>query len=351
MKIVNVMISKKLGGIEQAFLDYTVGLLLKKHQVMLVADEKNKLNAQMDNLPIAEKLLINFTHYNYFLVPVLYFKLKKFAPDVIIVHNKKAVPIFKMVARLLKAKIIGVSHNPKFKKIGACDAIFTITNYQKNIFSAHFDKEKIFVIPNMITQKIAYSERKGFQNPPKICTMGRFDPMKGFPDFIRALAILKKQKVPFKAVIGGEKQKEYPAEFETMQKIIAENNLQNDVDFCGWVKDKDAFFAGADVFVLPSVYEPFGIVVLEALLHSVPLVSSLAEGPAEIFANHAECAKTFEVGNYEQMAERLKEVLSDFDKAKSMARKGYMLCQKEYMVESVADKLDGALKKVITAEC
>ena len=90
---------------------------------------------------------------------------------------------------------------------------------------------------------------------------------------------------------------------------------------------------------------------MEALLHSVPLVSSLAEGPAEIFANHTECAKTFEVGNYEQMAERLKEVLSDFDKAKSMAREGYMLCQKEYMVESVADKLDGALKKVITAEC
>ena len=170
--------------------------------------------------------------------------------------------------------------------------------------------------------------------------------MKGFPDFLSALAILKKQNVPFKAVIGGEKQKEYPKEFEKMQKIIAENNLQNDVEFCGWVKDKDAFFAQADVFVLPSVYEPFGIVVLEALLHSVPLVTSLAEGPAEIFANHAECAKTFEVGNYEQMAERLKEVLSDFDKAKSMAKEGYMLCQKEYMIESVADKLDSALKKL-----
>lgn len=351
MKIVNVMISKKLGGIEQAFLDYTEGLLLKNHQVLLVADKKNKLKEQITKLPVAGKLLIKFTHYNYFLVPILYLKLKKFAPDVIIVHNKKAVPIFKMVARLLGAKIVGVSHNPKFKKIGVCDAIFTITNYQKNIFSKYYQKEKIFVIPNMITKKIEYIRRKNFHNPPIIGTMGRFDPMKGFPDFIRALAILKKQKVAFKAVIGGEKQKDYPQEFDKMQALIKENDLRENVEFCGWVKDKDAFFAGIDVFVLPSVFEPFGIVVLEALQHSVPLVSSLAEGPAEIFNGNMTCAKTFDVGDYEQMAERLKEVLFDFDQATNMAKDGYDLCQKEYYIENVATMLETALKKVIAAEC
>lgn len=341
------MISKKLGGIEQAFLDYTQALLLKNHEVFLAADKQNRLNEQISKLPISGKLLFKFTHYNWFLVPYLYLKLKKFAPEVIIVHNKKAVPIFKAVAKLLGAKIIGVSHNPKFKKIGVCDAIFTITQYQKNIFSSKFPKEKIFVIPNMVTQKIAYKKRENFQNPPRIYTMGRFDPMKGFPDFIKALAILKEQKIPFMAVIGGEKQKDYPQEFEKMQNLIEQNNLQNEVEFCGWVKDKDKFFADADVFVLPSVFEPFGIVALESLQHSVPLVTSLAEGPAEIFAKHQNCAKTFAVGDYKQMAECLKQVLLDFAGSQKMAKNGYDLCYNEYAVEKIAERLDAALKEVM----
>ena len=199
----------------------------------------------------------------------------------------------------------------------------------------------------MLTQKIEFSPRKNFQNPPKICTMGRFDPMKGFPDFIRALGILKKHNIAFKAVIGGEKQKNYSQEFAEMQTLIEENKLQGDVEFCGWVKDKDAFFKQTDVFVLPSIFEPFGIVVLEAMQHSVPLVTSLAEGPAEIFADHADCAKTFETGNYEQMAERLKEVISDFGSAQKMAKKGYELCFQEYYIDVIADKLNTALRKVI----
>lgn len=71
MRIVNVMISKKLGGIEQAFLDYTQALLLKNHEVMLIADKKNRLTEQMQKMPKCEKLLVEFTHYNWFLVPYL----------------------------------------------------------------------------------------------------------------------------------------------------------------------------------------------------------------------------------------------------------------------------------------
>ena len=347
MHIVNVMISKKLGGIEQAFLDYTRALLLKNYEVFLIADKKNKLEKELHKFNIKEKLLLKFTHYNWFLVPYLYLKLKKFNPDIIIVHNKKAVPIFKATARLLGAKIIGVSHNPKFKKIGACDAIFTITNYQKNIFSSNFPKEKIFVIPNMITKQIDYSARKSFSNPPRICTMGRFDPMKGFPDFIKALAILKQQNISFKAIIGGEKQKDYPQEFEKMRNLVEQNSLRNDVEFCGWVKDKEKFFAQTDVFVLPSVFEPFGIVILEAMQHSVPIVTSLAEGPEEIFSKHKNCAKTFEIGNYEQMAECLKQILFDFAQAQKMAKNAYDLCYNEYALGKVADKLDKAIKEVV----
>ncbi len=106
MKTVNVMISRNLGGIEQAFLDYGNALKMYNHQVFAVIDSGCKIQAQLEALQPDKIIRIPFVHYNYLLIFYLYFKLKSYAPDVIIVHNKKAIPIFKAVARMLNAKII-----------------------------------------------------------------------------------------------------------------------------------------------------------------------------------------------------------------------------------------------------
>ena len=337
------MISRVMGGIEQAFLDYTEALELHHHEVCAVVDKRCKVLPQLQNLAPHGIVPILFLHYNWFLVPYLYFRLKKFAPDLIIVHNKKAVNIFKAVARLLRSKIVAVSHNPKFRHIDKCDGIFTITDYQRNIFiQKGYPAERIFTVPNLISEKRDFTLSQ-FHQPPIIGTMGRFDPMKGFPDFIDALALLKKQGIAFKAVIGGAPQDAYRAEYEKICTQIKENNLENDVELLGWVQDKAEFFRNIDIFVLPSRFEPFGIVLLEAMLHGKPVVSSLAEGPAEIFAHNPDAAYLFDVGNIEAMADQLKSALQNPKKAAKTAQHGYELCCQNYSLEVVADKLNRAV--------
>lgn len=344
MRIVNVMISRVMGGIEQAFLDYTEALQLYKHQVCAVVDTKCKVLPKLQELNPDSVLRIPFVHYNWFLVPYLYFKLKKFAPDIIIVHNKKAVPIFKAAARLLGAKIVAVSHNPKFRHIDKCDGIFTITDYQRDIFGKKgYPSERIFTIPNLIAAERDFVAPK-FHNPPIIGTMGRFDPMKGFPDFVEALAELKKRGIAFKAVIGGAPQDAYRAEYDKICEIIKQNKLENDVKLPGWIKDKAEFFKNIDIFVLPSRFEPFGIVLLEAMLHGKPIVSSLAEGPAEIFAHSPDAAYLFNAGDVTGMAKQLAAVLQNSDAAAQTAQKGYELCTRNYSLEAVAKKLNAAVK-------
>lgn len=343
MRIVNVMISRVMGGIEQAFLDYNEALKLHHHQVFSVVDTKCKILPALQKIAPENILQIPFVHYNWLLVPYLYFRLKKFAPDLIIVHNKKAVNIFKAVARLLNAKIIAVSHNPKFRHINKCDGIFTITDYQKNIFTQKgYPEEHIFTVPNLISDKRDFIAPQ-FHNPPIIGTMGRFDPMKGFPDFIEALTALKQQGIPFKAVIGGAPQDAYRAEYDRICTMITENKLENDISLLGWIQDKDEFFKNIDIFVLPSRFEPFGIVLLEAMLHGKPVVSSLAEGPAEIFAHNPDAAYLFNIGNINEMAEQLKSALQNPARAAQTAERGYTLCCKNYSLEVVADKLHHAV--------
>ncbi|MEE6206922.1 MAG: glycosyltransferase family 4 protein [Alphaproteobacteria bacterium] len=345
MRIVNVMIGRELGGIEQAFLDYNQALTLYGHTVCAVINQNAKIEPFLAGQNIENIVKTRFVHYNYFLLITLYAKLRRFNPDVIIVHNKKAIPIFKILARLLNVKIIGVSHNPKFKLVDKCDGIFTITNYQKKLFAEKgFPDNRIFVIPNLIAKVLPFQRQEAFRTPPVIGTMGRFDPMKGFTDFIEALGILKQKNISFKAVIGGGQQKSYPDEFITMQKMVKELGLQDDVTFCGWVNDKDTFFNGIDIFVLPSRFEPFGIVLLEAMIHSKPVVASLAEGPAEIFATNTQSAYLFPINNPQEMAQKISEALGNFSQTQEVARSGYDLCIEKYTLEQVGKSLDKALK-------
>ena len=124
--------------------------------------------------------------------------------------------------------------------------------------------------------------------------------------------------------------------------------MQQDVSLIGWVKDKTEFFDNIDIFVLPSRFEPFGIVLLEAMLYGKPVVSSLAEGPAEIFAEHADAAYLFEVGNIENMAVQMKEAVTNPSQAAQKAYNGYQLCNQKYSLEVVADKLHHALKNFLS---
>lgn len=343
MRIVNVMIGKAWGGIEQAFVDYCDALDLKEHPVFAITDIRGQAKDKIRKDGNIQSLSIKFSRYNWFVVPGLYLKLRAFKPDLIIIHSKKAIPMFKFLARLLKIKVVGVAHNPKFKLINQCDGIFSITQYQKDIFiSKGFDQDHIFVIPNLIKEERVYKVRK-FNEPPVVGVIGRFDPMKGFSDFVRALDLLKQEKIAFKAIIGGSATKNYQDEYEMVRGLVKEKGLQNEVEFLGWINDKDDFYDQIDIFVLPSNFEPFGIVLLEAMVRSIPVVSSLAEGPKEIYSK-TKAAYTFPVNNFEGMAKAIKEALADEVKSQLIARNGFDLVGERYSLKAVADKLDVAIK-------
>ena len=343
MKIVNVMISRVMGGIEQAFLDYNQALRLLDYEVLSIVDKKNVISDKL-NTPI---FAINFNKYNPLLIWHLYSRLKKFAPDVIIVQSKKAIPLFRIVANLLKAKLVGVAHNPKPKRLEKCDAIFSITQNQKDVLVAKGIKDvPITVVPNMIDIPQNEPLYHHFHHPAVIGTFGRFDPMKGFCDFIAALGILKQRGIPFKAIIGGGNNGSYDDEERRILQTAADCDLKEELEFCGWVTDKQCFFEQIDVFVMPSLHEPFGIVSLEAALAKKAMICSDAEGPKEVWAN-AGAAKLFAKGNHEMLADTIADIILNPQQAQTMAENEYKYVKEHYSVPVVANILQNALKKVI----
>lgn len=342
MRIVNVMISKVMGGIEQAFLSYNAAFETFGYEVLSVIDVKSAVADKVKT----PTLKIRFQKLNLLLVLKLYFALKKFAPDVIIVHQKKAIPLFKIVARLVGAKIVGVAHNPKIKRLEKCDAVLSVTQNQADKMMAKGLKNvPIFVVPNMIEVPQNEPEYQQFRAPAVIGTMGRFEPIKGFCDLLKALALLQQRGVAFKAIIGGGNNGNYDDEARKIYQTVEDLNLQNEVEFCGWVNDKQAFFKQLDVFVLPSLEESFGMVLLEAALEKKPIVCSDADGPKEVWANTG-AALVFERGNAEALADKLGEVVTNPEKARKTAEKAYTLVCKKYGITAVAEVLKTALEEI-----
>lgn len=106
---------------------------------------------------------------------------------------------------------------------------------------------------------------------------GRHVSYKGFPLVIHAAKELKKRKVPFKLLVAGVGEKS-----DDLKKLTVQLNIENDINFLGLVENMNEFYSQIDIFVCPSIREPFGLVNLEAMAHGCPIIVAGVDGMPEI---------------------------------------------------------------------
>ena len=170
--------------------------------------------------------------------------------------------------------------------------------------------------------------------------MGRFVKKKGFDVFINAIANLNESGIRLKAVIGGSGEEE-----GNLKKLVKELNISDIVEFTGWIKNKEQFFDNIDFFVLPSLHEPFGIILLEAFAHGKAVVTSDAEGPGEIASNNVD-AVIVRKGDAALMANGIKSLIENRDLAQKIAKNGFEKAQ-EYDIKNFAYKLSAIISNIV----
>jgi glycosyltransferase involved in cell wall biosynthesis len=115
---------------------------------------------------------------------------------------------------------------------------------------------------------------------PVILGVGRFTKQKDFPTLIRAFALVQKQCSARLMILGqGD-------DLPSLQALVTELSLEENVCFPGFVPSPYAYMKQSTLFVLSSIFEGFGNVLVEAMLAGTPVVSTDCEsGPAEILAD------------------------------------------------------------------
>ncbi|MGQ9494141.1 MAG: glycosyltransferase family 4 protein [Anaerolineae bacterium] len=124
-------------------------------------------------------------------------------------------------------------------------------------------------VPPILRQKYALDESKRY-----ILYVGSEDPRKNIETLLQAFGIVQQQVPTARLIKAGAAY--FPAQREKLVKLVAELGLEGKVCFLDHVPEEDLplLYNAADVFVLPSLYEGFGLPALEAMSCGTPVIAA-----------------------------------------------------------------------------
>lgn len=344
MRILNLMFGRGRGGLEQAAADYHEALSSSGQDVLTVTHPHAAIIPQLITHGGSHRTLSQMGEWDIFASQRLRRLAKQIRSELVIAHGNRAIGL---ALRALKGSIpvVGVAHNYNIRRrFPRCDAVFCITrDLVEEMVHLDIERKKLFYLPNMIHVR-SVPKRTQFNSVPVIGTMGRFVEKKGFEIFLQGIKALKEQQVPVRAILGGDG----PLK-QNLQQMAEDFGIADLVSFPGWVEDKQAFFASLDIFILPSLHEPFGIVLIEAMAAGLPCITTDTEGPCEII-RHDQDAIMIEKARPYQMAKEIIELIEDPERAFMMGYAAHMKTLEKYDIGIVGMQLNQAIAKVMTLE-
>jgi D-inositol-3-phosphate glycosyltransferase len=164
-----------------------------------------------------------------------------------------------------------------------CQRIIAATDREKHDLGRYYDTppDKISVIPCGVNldlfrriDKETARQRLGFNGNKIILFVGRIEPLKGLDSLLTALPAVGNGQKPILVVVGGDERSQ--SEVERLRKLSRSLHIQDSVTFRG-IEEQERlpfYYSAADVCVIPSYYESFGLVALESLACGTPIVAT-----------------------------------------------------------------------------
>jgi len=209
--------------------------------------------------------------------------------------------------------------------------------------------DAVTVIPNGVDRaawKVSAARRARARQAfpgPLIAFTGRLEWEKGVHTLIDAMPAIRRVVKDAHLVIAGR-----GSAREDLLRQVRRKRLGKAVTFEGWLPEADlhALVAAADVAVVPSIYEPFGIVALEAAAVGTAVVASDSGGLAEIVED-GRTGWLFESGNPAELASCVIEALADPAAARRRARAGLRRVDEVFAWPRIARLTDAVYRSAI----
>ena len=194
--------------------------------------------------------------------------------------------------------------------------------------------EKVHLVPNGVDPAVwqPTATNTPIAREPLVVAWGRVQYEKGFQVLVRAIAELRTELPEVRCIIAGRGS--YLPELQSQVDVEGVGDI---VDLAGFVPDDElkATLQRASCVIIPSLYEPFGIVALEGMAAGAPTIVARTGGLAEI-VDGTDAGLLFEPGNHHDLAARIREVLTDPTLAAQMRTKAAALIAERYTWDAIA---------------
>jgi glycosyltransferase involved in cell wall biosynthesis len=364
-----------LGGMEYYVQGLSEELAARGHDVTVFTSSNltmqsiSRINrVKVCSLKIMSKI------YNVPVVPALFWRLMASEkPDVVHTHQypvffsdvsaayslAKKVPLLVHVHVVSDAKspISGIISDLYYSSLGLCtlsaadSLVAPSMAYKAKLSNMHVDPNKIQVIPYGIDIKrfqsatgSAFKKKYGCESSRVILSVGRLNYQKGFQYLIQALPGILKQVPNAKLVIVGDGEK-----LAYLQGLSRSLGVNGSVVFTGAMNQTEipGAYAACDVFALPSLFESFGISLIEAQATGKPVVCTRTGGAPEALID-GKTGLLVEPANPKQLESAIMHILSDDKLALSMGRAGKQFVQARYDIQIIISTMIDVYEELST---
>ncbi len=307
-------------------------------------------------------------HSHYWMSGIAAEKLKE-AWDVPIVHMFHTLGLMKNRVAMSEAEMEGeyrTQGEHRVLEIADCVIAATLAEQSQLQFLYHASEDKIVVIPPGVDTSHFYpipaDEAKCAIGVPEddrmLLFVGRIEPLKGVDTLIRAIAHMRTTGITdqyphYLSIIGGDpdaKAREMNTEMTRLQLLSHELGLQDLVVFLGKRAQSSLpyYYSAADVLIMPSHYESFGMVALEAMACGTPVVASQVGGLAFLIQD-GETGFVVPGGDHLALSERLTQLIKEPDLRQRLGEQAAAYAQ-DYSWENISAKILDLYNEVLSVQ-
>ena len=356
--VLSITTDRQAGGIANALVSYSTALAAKGHHHIIILPSSAVIIPALKQIKTVYLITLSPGSIKFHLLT-----RGLFAPairtafaqaDVFFLHNSL------ILQRLSPADrpCFLVNHSGKTRHLNRADHIIFLTQVMRSRTIDKLPKlanhpDKLHVLPHGFvlnqTSKTTHPTTKG-QKPPilRIVSAGRFVEKKGFSVLIAAAKLCVAAGIHCQITIFGEG----PLK-ATLQNQITQSSLTS-VSLRSWADDLSRVFADADLFCSPSLDEPFGLVIGEAMAMGLPVIAAETDGAIELFGQQASSDDTslqnggliVPKGDVEALASAISRFYADAKLRHTAGQNARKRIETNFTHAHLADRLDQLIRTV-----
>lgn len=169
---------------------------------------------------------------------------------------------------------------------------------------------------------------------------GRLTEEKGHIYLLELARILKSKKIRFKLLIAGSGKLK-----NRLEKLAKSYKVDREVKFLGFVKDIRSFNQSIDIFLLTSLWEGFGYVMVEAMAQEKPVIAFDIRSSAEII-DDGRTGFLVEMGNVEELAEKVSYLLDNENLRKDLGKRGRERVEKFFTISKALRAVEDIIEEL-----